>query len=180
MIHNSKTHYGLISTALHWFMAIAFISLFALGFYMVELDYYDPWYHRAPDIHKASAILIVGLMFLRLIWNQTQIKPNAMDAKTLSNKAAHGVHRLFYILVLMLFISGYLISTAKGKPIDVFGLFELAAIFPEDSKRADFVGDIHQWIAYSFIFIATSHAGAALYHHFYLKDSVLSRMLKIK
>lgn len=180
MIKNNQTHYGLVSMGLHWLMAITFIGLFAFGLYMVELDYYDPWYHQAPDLHKSIGITMVLLMIFRFVWNVSQTKPNARDANTISNQAAHWAHRFFYVLVLMLFISGYLISTAKGKPIDVFGLFEVPAVFSEDSKRGDLAGDIHFYIASSFIFLATVHAAAALYHHFYLKDSVLKRMLTIK
>ncbi|WP_305800288.1 hypothetical protein [Thiolapillus sp.] len=36
---NTHQRYGLISIALHWVMAILVIGLFALGKYMITLDY---------------------------------------------------------------------------------------------------------------------------------------------
>lgn len=48
---NSSTHYGLTSIALHWLVAVAVFGLFALGFWMVGLNYYSSWYRTAPDLH---------------------------------------------------------------------------------------------------------------------------------
>ena len=43
-------------------MAILIISLFALGLYMVELDYYSKWYTVAPWWHKSIRLAVYGIM----------------------------------------------------------------------------------------------------------------------
>jgi cytochrome b561 len=45
MITNTASRYGLIAIALHWLMAVGIFGMFGLGLYMVELTYYDSWYH---------------------------------------------------------------------------------------------------------------------------------------
>jgi cytochrome b561 len=39
------------------------------------------------------------------------------------------------------------------------------------------VGDLHDWVAWTIIVLAVGHAGAALFHHFIVRDDVLRRML---
>ncbi len=179
MILNSKTRYGWLSILLHWLMAIAFIALFLLGQYMVDLDYYDAWYHRAPEIHKSIGILLVMMMLLRFFWNIFQTRPAPISSDMKTELAARLTHSLFYLLVMMLFISGYMISTAEGQGIDVFNWFNVPSLIAEDSDRADWAGEIHEIIASGFIILAAIHALAALYHHFVIKDFTLKRMLGV-
>jgi len=77
-------------------------------------------------------------------------------------------------------ISGYLISTAKGKPIDVFGLFELPATLHGLDGQEDIAGMVHEYLAYSLIALAVLHAAGAIKHHVIDKDKTLIRMLKTK
>jgi cytochrome b561 len=179
MILNSKTHYGWLSIFLHWFMAIALIAMFLLGQYMVDLDYYDPWYHRAPEIHKSIGVLLLIMMLLRFFWNKFQTSPEPLSSSKKSEIVARVTHNLFYLLVVMLFISGYMIATAEGVGIEVFDWFTVPSLIAEDSDRADLAGDIHEIIATGFIILTAIHALAALYHHFIVKDLTLRRMLGI-
>ena len=82
-----------------------------------------------------------------------------------------------YGLLIVMVISGYLISTAKGHGINVFDLFELPALFAADKDRGELAGDIHAIAGTLFIFLVSVHALAAFIHHFYWKDNTLTRML---
>lgn len=180
LLFNSKTHFGWASIVLHWLLAIALIGLYFLGDYMVELEYYDTWYHKAPAIHKATGIIVVLFMLFRFFWNNTQSKPQPLNnSKPALNKLASLGHYSLYLFVFLLFISGYLISTAKGQGIDVFGLFELPALLGDSAERGELAGKIHEIIATIFILTVAIHALAALMHHFVFKDPTLKRMLGI-
>ena len=61
-ITNHSNGYGLIAILFHWLMALLIPGLFALGWYMVDLSYYDSWYQTAPHWHKSIGILL--LVFL--------------------------------------------------------------------------------------------------------------------
>lgn len=84
---------------------------------------------------------------------------------------------LLYVLLLVLLLSGYLISTADGKPISVFGWFEVPALFSGAGQQADLAGDVHLWLAWSLVLLSALHALAALKHHFVDRDTTLKRML---
>ena len=175
-IINSKAKYGLFSIILHWIMAILIVGLFALGTYMVGLDYYDPWYKKAPDIHRSFGIIVVLLLIIRWIWRLSNTRPQEPGRKW-ERHIANVLHRLFYALIAAVAISGYLITTADGQPIVVFNWFNVPATITGIENQEDIAGDIHEWLTTTLIILASAHALAALKHHFIDRDSTLRRML---
>lgn len=177
---NTSHHFGWLSILLHWSMAILLIGMYFLGDYMVGLDYYDDWYHQAPALHKAVGILLLFLLMIRFVWNTTQAHPQALKPERIwQNRLARMGHLGLYGLVIILGVSGYLISTAKGQGIDVFAWFTVPAFLPEDAQRGELAGDIHEVAATLFILLVLIHIAAALKHHFFDKDKTLLRMLGV-
>ena len=178
---NTSNQYGWVSILLHWSMAITLIALYFLGDYMVGLDYYDTWYHKAPELHKAIGVIIGLFVVFRLAWNALHIKPSPLgDHNKFLIVLAKLGHLSLYLFMILLVISGYMISTAKGAGIDVFGLFEVPALLADDPDRGEFAGKVHQLVGLIFILTVILHAIAALSHHFILKDRTLKRMLWVK
>jgi len=175
---NSKDHYGWVSIVIHWVMALAVFGMFALGIWMVELNYYDAWYHDAPYMHKSLGMLLFGMLVFRFAWRLLNTRPTLMG-EAWEKVVALTVHRLHYVLLLVLFVSGYFIPTAEGVGIDVFGWFVIPASLSFDKTKADLIGLIHQYAAWTVMALAAAHAGAALKHHFIDKDKTLLRMLGI-
>ncbi len=177
-LKNSTTAYGWVSISLHWFMAVALIGMYVLGTYMADLTYYDSLYETLPPIHKAIGVLLAMLLVVRVVWLYAQPRPQPVgNASTLMHLLAKLGHLAIYGLLLVILLSGYLISTAKGHGIDVFGWFEIPALLPSDTDRAEWAGDIHEIAATLFIVLVGVHALAAFIHHFYWKDTTLTRML---
>ena len=176
MWRNTQNSYGWISIILHWLVAVGVTGLFALGLWMVDLGYYDPWYRRAPDIHRSTGVLLFGVMLARLAWRYMNPRPE-LSGTALEKQAASLVHRLLYLLIYATMFSGYLISTADGRAIDVFGLFSIPATLSGLQNQEDIAGRIHQLLAFGLIGIAALHALAALKHHFIDRDQTLRRML---
>lgn len=161
-------------------MAIVLISMYFVGAYMVKLDYYSDFYHTLPQWHKSAGILIAACLLIRFFWNYSQQRPNALSASPLGRTAATLAHLSLYLLVAVLVISGYVISTAKGAHIDVFGVFSVPALPNNNAEYGEIAGDIHRLAGNTFIGFVAVHAIAALYHHFLLKDATLKRMLNLK
>lgn len=175
---NQTQTYGWISIVLHWTMAIVVFGTFALGFWMVDLDYYSTWYHDAPNIHKSIGVLLILGMLARFLWNQLNTKPQPLAESALQNSLAVTVHLTLYLLVFAIGVSGYLISTAESQPIAVFNWFEVPAWLTPFEDQADIAGDIHEWLAYGLMGLVALHAMAAFKHHVFNKDNTLKRMLK--
>lgn len=178
-IANSNNSYGIVSILLHWIMAVLIMGLFALGKYMVNLDYYNPWYHLGPWWHKSVGVAVFALLILRLAWRLGNATPEVLHThKSWEIKASKAVQILFYVLILAPCISGYLISTSKGAGIEVFGLLELPPVIEYGDIQADLSGEIHEISTHALLVLFVLHVAAALKHHFMDKDATLIRMLK--
>ena len=174
-IRDSELGYGLASRLMHWVMAAGIVTLFALGWWMVGLDYYSPYYTIAPYIHKSAGILLLIMLVARFFWRLTNVRPADTDLSPLERRVSPLVHWGFYALMFALMASGYLIPTAKGQPIDVFGLFSVPALVTGDNQE-DAAGFVHEVLAYAIMTLAVVHTAAALKHHFHDKTSILTRM----
>lgn len=174
-IRDTSDGYGIVSRLFHWLMAVAIIAMFVLGLWMVDLDYYSPYYHSAPSLHKSVGILLLIALALRFGWRLSNVRPDDSDLSAFERTGARIVHWGFYPLLLALMVSGYLISTADGRPIEVFGLFSVPS--PGENKGLeDTAGAVHTLLAYAVILVAAVHAGAAIKHHVMDRGRTLSRM----
>ncbi len=179
MIRNSSDNYGWISILLHWVVALVIFGLFGLGVYMVDLSYYDPWYHDAPAIHKSIGMLLILAVLIRLLWRWVNPRPAPLPSLSSFEKStSEWVHRFFYLIIAITLVAGYLIPTAEGRGVDVFGWFEVPAVFPVIDGMADFAGEVHEILAWALIVLAGLHTVAAFKHHLIDKDRTLVRMLR--
>lgn len=179
MLKDSASGYGLITILLHWITAILVILLFSLGVYMTGLDYYSPWYHKAPALHVSLGLLLLALMIVRMLWRTGNQNPRPLpgiDARTLL--AANLVKVLLYLLIFTLCTTGYLITTAEGQAANFFDLLGVPATLQLNADNVDLIGEVHEYCAWSLVAIASLHGVAALLHHFVKKDLTLLRMLK--
>ncbi|HEY7773651.1 MAG TPA: cytochrome b [Marinagarivorans sp.] len=178
MIKNTPEHFGLLSRAIHWLSAFLVIGLFALGLWMSGLSYYHEWYQTAPDLHRSFGVVLLLLTVVRVLWYQVSPKPKPLSHHSRKERMlAVATHHTLMALLLVMFVSGYLITTAKGDPVYVFDLFAIPSLINGIDNLEDYAGDVHEIAAYSIIGLAALHAAGALKHHFIDKDSTLKRML---
>lgn len=174
---NSSSHYGLVSILMHWLVALAVFGLFALGYWMVGLDYYSGWYKTAPDLHKSIGLVLFTVMLARVLWRWLSPPPASLpDHGRMTRLASKLGHSFLYLGLFVLMMSGYLISTADGRGIPVFGLFEVPASLTSIPDQEDVAGLVHEYLAWALVVFAGIHALAALKHHFIDRDRTLLRM----
>lgn len=178
MLSNQPDRYGIVHVSIHWLVAFTVFGLFGLGLWMTGLSYYDSWYRTAPDLHRSIGVLVVSVMLLRLIWRllNPTVKPLATH-QAWEKKLAKVTQGLMYVLILLLGISGYMITTAKGQPLMVFDWFGIPALNLGIEYQEELAGDLHTYFAWSLIGLVAIHALGALKHHFIDRDSTLKRML---
>lgn len=177
-LRNSSTHYGLVSRVLHWGVALTVFGLFALGLWMVGLDYYDTWRKAGPDLHKSIGITLFVVMLVRLAWRLISPPPPPLSSySSMTRIGARFGHLFLYVALFAVMLAGYLISTADGVGIPVFGLFEVPALLSSLPDQADTAGTIHLYLAWAIVVFAVLHGLAALKHHFIDRDVTLKRML---
>ncbi|MBF0266104.1 MAG: cytochrome b [Gammaproteobacteria bacterium] len=174
---NTTSHFGLIAISLHWLVALCVFALFGLGLWMTELDYYHQWYKQGPWLHKSIGILLFFVVIFRLFWRGLTPPPKALSShKPWERKIAHIVHLLLYFLLIAIMFSGYLISTADGRAIEVFDWFSIPASITSINNQEDIAGWVHFILAILLIGLAALHALAAIKHHFIDRDRTLQRI----
>lgn len=178
MLRNSENSFGWVAIVMHWISAIAVIGLFALGWWMVELNYYSEWYRTAPHWHKSVGLLLAAFILLRLGWKFVNIAPKAI-VNPWEKRLAGLAHAALYGLLLSIFCSGYLISTADGRGIEIFDWWTVPGFGELLENQEDVAGLVHEYLAYGLIVLVVLHALAALKHHFIDKDNTLRRMLRV-
>lgn len=177
-ITNTPASYGWLAIVLHWAAALAVLGMFALGFWMVDLSYYDDWYRRAPNIHRSVGVLLFILILFRLGWRFFDTSPNSIVGhKRWEVFSAYAAHGLLYVLIFVATVSGFLISTADGSSVSVFGWFEVPSVTGQVKGLEDTAGLVHYWSTWALVVLSLIHAAGALKHHFMDRDETLRRML---
>ncbi|SHO58305.1 cytochrome b [Vibrio quintilis] len=173
---NAVKNYNFVARLMHWLSAIIVFGMFGVGIWMVDLSYYSHWYHEAPFIHKSIGILFALLTIFRVIWKASTLSPK-VEGSRFEQVAATAVHHTIYLDLFIIFISGYLISTADGRGIEVFNWFTIPGAGELFEGQADLAGTVHEIAAWSLVIMAVLHALAALKHHFISKDETLRKMI---
>ena len=175
---NTQLSYGWVSITIHWITAVTVFGMFVLGLWMVDLTYYDEWYRTAPLIHKGIGVMLLLLTLFRVLWKRVNPRPSEIaEHKPIERKLARIAHTMLYVLLFALMMTGYLISTADGRALEVFNLFSIPATISGIEHQEDIAGDIHEILAFSLIAFVVLHAAGAIKHHVIDKDNTLKRML---
>ena len=179
-IKNSTTRYGWAAIVLHWLIAGLFIGQFVLGFVMMRVSSQRTAFELI-QLHKSLGFLLLGLVILRIAWrlgNAVPALPRSVEP--LERRMAPLVHFALYAFQLALPLSGWaLVSVSMLEiPSVPFNLFVMPDLPLVESDAAEsFWAAAHWYLAYAGTGLAALHTLAALRHHFWLKDAVLTRMI---
>ena len=174
---NPPARYSAVTRVLHWLLATGILAMVALGWWMVDLTYYDAWYNRSLELHKSVGMLLMLPALLFVVWTLLRRGPPLPDMPRWQRIAAHATHGLLYLLMLALPVSGYLISTSAGAAVQVFGAFAVPGLVNGGEALRDTAIDLHWAMGYGVLAVVALHAGAALKHQFLDRDGLLRRML---
>jgi cytochrome b561 len=172
--------YNPVAIILHWVLAIALISIFCFGVYMVDLPF-SPTRLKLFNWHKWAGISILILSVLRLLWRLTHAAPplpakieQAMPAWQL--KAHHATHLALYALFFIVPLIGWAYTSAAGFPVVLFGQIPLPDLLGVDKELAALIKPWHQISAFALAGLAALHVAAALKHQLIDRDGLLKRM----
>lgn len=185
MLKNSATEYGALSKLLHWLMAAIILTLIGVGIYMADLprDTAEQKQHAFQfyNLHKSFGVVALLLIALRLVWIRISPAPQLPGVFEGKEKmVVKALQGLLYLLMILLPVSGYLMSNAGGHPINVFGLFEMPAVVGESKALGGFAHEMHEIGGWLILFVVILHMAGAIKHR--LKDrggesDILKRML---
>lgn len=174
---NTTDSYGAIAKAFHWGIALLVIAMLGAGLYMTTLDP-SPKMFQIYALHKSVGIAILTLAVLRVLWRFSNPHPYALSNHLAWEKLlARAIHFLLYVSLFLMPLTGWLMSSAKGFSVSVFGWFTLPDFIKPNDALAHLLGDIHQYAAYTLIAMIGLHFAGAIKHHIIDRDATLRRML---
>ena len=167
------------AVALHWVIVLAIVAAASLGLYMAGLTF-SPQKLKLYSWHKWIGVSIFLLAVARLLWRVTHPAPPLPPAMPRWQRTGALVtHVLLYVLVLVIPVSGWLMSSALGVKTVYLGLIPLPDLLAKDKALGEVLKLVHAALNSTLAVIVLVHAAAALKHHFVERDDVLHRMLPL-
>lgn len=177
-MQSSRAGYGGAARLFHWLTAFLIIVMFAMGWYMADLEFTDPEKFRLYQIHKSLGITIFVIAVVRLVWRLThKAPPWPAHMSSLERFAAAGAHWALYGLILLQPVIGVLQSNAANFPIVFWDKVELPTLIGPNEWLGDALAWAHYILAVGLAGLILLHVAAALRHHVLLKDDVLRNMM---
>lgn len=170
-------NYDHVAVTLHWLTALLVILQFALG---ETWGWFSrPVHHLMVATHMSFGIILTLVVLARVIWRFLLGHHLRSLEAGLVRVASTAVHYLFYVLLAIQAVLGFLSRWEGNEAMSFFGLQIPPPFIGAGQKTAHRLQDIHNWVGWAIIILAVGHASAALYHHYALKDRVLGRMLPV-
>ncbi len=174
---NTLQTYGVVAKTFHWLMAILIIALLIVGLIMADMEN-SPDKFKLIGLHKEIGITVLFLATLRLGWKVLDVSPLLPSSiGKMAQLGAKAAHLGLYVFMFAMPITGWLMSSAAGFPVSMFGFFIMPNLVAPDKKFAHDMNELHETLAWILIVLIVLHVIAALLHHFYYKDNILRRML---
>ncbi len=172
---SAGSRYTTVAIWLHWLIGLAVIV--NIGLAMLTDGLPRETQRAAIDFHKALGITVLALTVVRILWRLGH-KPPPLPAATPAwqRPLSKVVHFLFYALLILLPLSGWVWMSAADRPVDFFGLTTIPAIAQPNKDLADVMPDRHEVLGLAMLALAAIHILAALKHQFVDRTGLIGRM----
>lgn len=169
--------YTKVAVALHWIIAFLIVLNFFAAWSAEGMP--KPEEMQIMANHKAIGITILILSVLRILWRIAH-RPPPLSASIARWEAvlARTVHSLFYFLMIGMPLTGWAMVSTGGKPVSVFGLFDMPALpVGSDKATGGTFHEVHEIFGTVFMILIALHVLGALKHQFINHDGTLARMV---
>ncbi|WP_207284572.1 cytochrome b [Pseudomonas sp. FW300-N2A2] len=168
--------YAKLSITLHWLMLALFVGVYAC----IEIKGLLPRGSNARalflGLHGLFGISIFALVWIRLLGRLTPRPPITPTPPAWQTGLSHLMHLVLYGLMIVTPLMAWLMLAAGGKPLPYFDFYLSApvSVDPDLAKRFKYW---HEWLGTSGYWLIGLHALAGLFHHYWVGDNTLARML---
>ena len=173
----TTNRYSGLAMLLHWAIA----ALVIVNWRIAESAEHAPE-AAAREImsnHFSVGVTILVLILLRLAWRIVHRPPPlAAHLAGWERALAKITHTVFYILLIVMPLAGWVAMSSMGYGVSVWGLFELPPLpVPQSQERAEMIFDTHATAGTILLGLIVIHVLGTLKHTLIDKDGNLFRML---
>jgi cytochrome b561 len=166
--------YSTVAMALHWLIAAIIVVQIGMGWYMGTLGR-APLHRTMEGWHISLGLTVLLLTLVRIGWGLTHPHPPLpAGMPSLDRRLAGLIHPLFYVLLLALPLSGWVMESFGTRPIPFWGLAwphfpALSALTAGQDPRAlkKTIEEIHGTpLVWTMVALVALHVLGALKHQF--------------
>ncbi|MBI5329072.1 MAG: cytochrome b [Betaproteobacteria bacterium] len=169
--------YTRTAIVLHWLIALLICVALPMGLAMQELAL-SPLKLKLYAWHKWLGVTVFLLAVLRVLWRATHAAPPEPETMPpWQRTAARLAHGALYALLLLIPLSGWLMSSAKGFQTVYLGVLPLPDLLAKDEALGKLLALVHEQLNHVLLALVIVHVAAAVKHHRVDRDDVLVRML---
>jgi cytochrome b561 len=182
MNDTAQNRYSTGAILLHWLIALAIIGNWLLAQYAERLEHQklEAQHEAVMGSHFALGMTVLILSVLRIVWRLAHRPPGPNPAhKPWERRLASVIHKLFYILIIALPFTGYMMlqTYVGGMAVGMFGLFDFPGItMAKDMAANEVFHELHEIFATTMVVLFVLHVAGALKHHFADRDDTMVRM----
>jgi cytochrome b561 len=171
------SRYSKTAMLLHWIIAILIVTNYVL--YYVAESYPEEQRGAYMMPHMSIGISVLALSLFRLFWRLGH-KPPALPSELAGWQAmlSKSVHVIFYVLIIAIPITGWLMVSAhpKAPPVSYFGFFDLDLPFGKSKALSGIGYEGHEILGKVFYGVLALHIIGALKHQFADRMPFIQRM----
>ena len=125
---------------------------------------------------RTLGLLVFVLTMARLVWRMVHDVPE-LPTSPWMRSLSRVVQWLLYDLLVLVPMSAIAGAWLGGHPVTLVGFGPIGPFTAETSTAGRQLAELHGLLGDALMWVAGLHVGAALFHHFWLKDRTLVAML---
>jgi cytochrome b561 len=173
----TTNRYSAVTMLLHWAIAIGVIVQWRIA----ETAEHAPEEEAGAIManHFSLGVTILVLVLLRLAWRLVHRPPPlAAHLQPWERMLAKTTHTLFYVLLIVMPLAGWVAMSSFARGVPVWGLFDLPPLpVPENVERGMAIFELHGVAGMVLLGLVVIHVLGTLKHTLIDKDGNLFRIL---
>jgi cytochrome b561 len=174
-----RAPFDIVTIGFHWATVLIVLALFSSAWLHA---YSHDHVHKAMllQVHRSLGVTIWATTLFRLLWRVTHatLPPFHAGMSRLQRALVKMNECALYALLLLQPVTGFSATLLKGRQFALF-FWQVPPLMSGNSAIAIPLEYIHEVGACTFGVLILGHAAAALFHHFVLRDDVLSCMAPV-
>jgi cytochrome b561 len=176
-MRSSRLRYGVVTQLLHWLTVALVGTAYFVSPGGSEQRVYSTAFDTARQTHETMGILLFGLVLLRILWRLLEPTPEPPPMAPWMKLSASAAHLALYALLLAIPLTAIAGAWLENHPLTIFYIGNIAPMLSPVPGLGQSVAYIHTILGNVIIWLAGFHAAAALFHHYFLRDNILTSML---
>lgn len=159
---DTREKYGFVSRSIHWVIVVAILAQWLLAEADEDSMPIGGVGLSAMTLHQSIGLAVLALAVVRLAWRLLSPTPAwPADMKRYEMVLARIVHVAFYVLLFLIPVTGWALSSVEEEPLRFFGAFDVPRIV---LGSEDALEDVHETLFNVLAALAALHALGAAKH----------------